>query len=207
MLVQIVCANVMFPLFPFHAFFFLLRYSALVVWRRCGKMDEKSPENLHSNVLPNENVLWMCDYIHIFYFVVVVVVGGVVVSSSFLHRFFFSVGPQYIRAEQMKTTKFFDAAFRCHCFNSDVFVSVSFWCNYMRNISQQYGVYFYVYAIQLIWETRTSQRWREQKNEKKKKKFGSLYTYHYQWLWLKYTHSRAHLTTKHTHTRKHTYTH
>lgn len=92
MLVQIVCANVMFPLFPFHAFFFLLRYSALVVWRRCGKMDEKSPENLHSNVLPNENVLWMCDYIHIFYFVVVVVVGGVVVLSSFLHRFFFQLG-------------------------------------------------------------------------------------------------------------------
>lgn len=80
------------PAVSISCIFFLLRYSALVVWRRCGKMDEKSPENLHSNVLPNENVLWMCDYIHIFNFVVVVVVGGVVVSSSFLHRFFFQLG-------------------------------------------------------------------------------------------------------------------
>lgn len=117
----------------------------------------------------------MCDYIHIFYFVVVVVFVAVLLCRlRFSIDFFFSWAS--VRAEQMKTTKFFDAAFRCHCLNSDVFVSVSFWCNYMRNISQQYGVYFYVYAIQLIWETRTSQRWREQKM-KKKKKFGSLYTY------------------------------
>lgn len=53
---------------------------------------------------------------------------------------------------RLKTQKKFDAAFRCHWLKNHVVVSVSVsvWCNCMRNISQQYGDYFYVYSIQLI---------------------------------------------------------